>query len=339
MNGRLEGELNKKTKVDKILEEMPEYVKKWVVTMRASNKTESTIFDYLGKVKTFLNYVSQKDDITNLLVEEITPDITCDYFNTLKTTEKNGEIVETSDSYKITNWYCLDNFLGFLTRRGYISYNYMDDISKPKNKDLERINMNRKKLTARDMSKLLKAVDTGAGTHRSRARQMQWKERDKAILALFIITGMRETALSQINIEDIDFEGNTLVVRDKRDKKLQYLLKDNIKKYIIDWMNKRNELINDNIKTDALFISNRRERLNAPGLQDIVYKYSQQALGFKISPHKLRAAFATILYDKNPDIYFVSKAIGHANIETTKRYIVTKNAEIDKAATIMDNVI
>ena len=337
MNGRLEGELKKKAKVDKMLEEMPEYVKKWVTTMRASNKTESTVFDYVGKIRTFLSYIDK--DIINLPAENITPDITCEYFNTLRTVEKNGEIVETSDSYKITNWYCLSSFLGFMERRGYISYNYMNDISKPQNKDLQRININRKKLTDKDMVKLLKAVDKGAGTHRARARQEQWKERDKAILALFIITGMRETALSQINIEDINLKGNTLVVRDKRDKKLQYLLKDNIKEYLVDWLNKREKLARENMNTDALFISNRRERLNAPGLQDIVYKYSQQALGFKISPHKLRAAFATILYDKNPDIYFVSKAIGHANIETTKRYIVTKNAEIDKAATIMDNVI
>lgn len=337
MNGRLEGELKKKTKVDKMLENMPEYVKKWVMTMRASNKTESTVFDYVNKVRTFLSYIDK--DITNLSPESITADITCEYFNTLKTVEKNGTIVETSDSYKITNWYCLSSFLGFMERRGYISYNYMNDISKPKNKDLQRINMNRKELTDKDMVKLLKAVDNGAGTHRARAKQKHWKERDKAILALFIITGMRETALSQINIEDIDFDGNTLIVRDKRDKKFQYLLKDNIKKYIIDWLNKREELANEDMNTDALFISNRRERLNAPGLQDIVYKYSQQALGFRISPHKLRAAFATILYAKNPDIYFVSKAIGHANIETTKRYIVTKNAEIDKAASIMDNII
>ena len=337
MNGRLEGELKKKAKVDKMLENMPEYVKKWVTTMRASNKTESTVFDYVNKVRTFLSYIDK--DVINLLPESITADITCEYFNTLKTVEKNGTIVETSDSYKITNWYCLSSFLGFMERRGYISYNYMNDISKSQNKDLQRINMNRKELTDKDLVKLLRAVDNGAGTHRARAKQKHWKERDKAILALFIITGMRETALSQINIEDIDFDDNTLIVRDKRDKKFQYLLKDNIKKYIVDWLNKREELANEDMNTDALFISNRRERLNAPGLQDIVYKYSQQALGFRISPHKLRAAFGTILYAKNPDIYFVSKAMGHANIETTKRYIITKNAEIDKAATIMDNII
>ena len=51
MNGRLEGENNKKNKTDNILLELPDYVDKWVISMRASEKTESSIQDYVQKVR------------------------------------------------------------------------------------------------------------------------------------------------------------------------------------------------------------------------------------------------------------------------------------------------
>ena len=42
--------------------------------------------------------------------------------------------------------------------------------------------------------------------------QYKWKSRDRAIMMLFMQTGIRETALSEINIEDIDFENHSIKV-------------------------------------------------------------------------------------------------------------------------------
>ena len=338
MNGRLEGELKKKEKTDKLLSEMPDYVSKWVLVMRASNKTESSIQDYVQKIGKFMRFINA--DVVNITTDMITPDIVCEYFISLQTKEKNGNIVETSDSYKITNWCCLNNFLGFLTRRGYIPYNYMDDITKPKNNDLVRINEHRIQLTQENFNSMIKAVKYGAGTHRARARQREWRERDMAVLLLFMTTGIRETALSQINIEDIDFDNNILLVRDKGDKQHKYILKEQTKTAIINWLNKREKLLaNKDTDTNALFISNKGTRLAASGASELVQKYSIAGMGYKIRPHKLRAGFCTILYNINPDILFVSDAVGHSSINTTRRYIVTGNSGKEKAANIMDSLI
>ena len=70
--------------------------------------------------------------------------------------------------------------------------------------------VNRKFLDEDDLKEVLLAVECGAGNRRSVAMQYKWKSRDRAIMMLFIQTGIRETALSEINIEDIDFENHII---------------------------------------------------------------------------------------------------------------------------------
>lgn len=58
-----------------------------------------------------------------------------------------------------------------------------------------------------------------------------------------------------------------------------------------------------------------------------------------ITPHKLRATYATQVYESTHDIYLVSKCLGHANIETTKTYIRGQENKTDVASKIMGNII
>ena len=74
-------------------------------------------------------------------------------------------------------------------------------------------------------------------------------------------------------------------------------------------------------------------------LTEIVQKYTGRALGKPLSPHKLRAGYCSILYNKTHDAEFVRRAVGHANVATTQRYIVTKGNERKKAAEIMASIL
>jgi integrase/recombinase XerC len=310
--------------------ELPEYVSEWVLKMRASEKTESTICDYIRKIRNYLEAIHN----------EITATKTYEFFSSLKTKEVKGEIVRTSDSFKYAYWCCLNNFLGFMAKRGYIQYNYMDEIDKPKNNDLVRINRDRILLTEDDFNKILEAVQVGAGTHRARAKQKKWKERDMCVLVIFMTTGMRRTALSQINVQDIDFDNKTLVIRDKGDKEHEYELNKYQLTAIESWLKARNEILEEsNVQTDAFFISNQHKRMCGDTISDLVKKYAKTGIGQEVSPHKLRSGFCSILYNKNPDILFVSRAVGHADIKVTQRYIVTGNKEKKQAADMMGSLL
>lgn len=90
--------------------------------------------------------------------------------------------------------------------------------------------------------------------------------------------------------------------------------------------------------SDALFISVQRSRISPRAVSDLVKKYSKAGIGTEISPHKLRSAFCTILYDETKDINFVSQAVGHKNIETTQRYIVNDGQTKKKAVSLLDDI-
>ena len=97
-----------------------------------------------------------------------------------------------------------------MKKKKIIKDNPMDEIKPVRNSD----NVKRIRLTANDMENIISAVDRGVGSHRAIETQRPWRSRDKAILLLFIYTGMRETALTEINLNEIDFENNSFKIID-----------------------------------------------------------------------------------------------------------------------------
>ena len=90
---------------------------------------------------------------------------------------------------------------------------------------------------------------------------------------------------------------------------------------IQEWIDDRDDILNGKFE-DALFVSQKKKRISQKSISNVVYKYTEEALGYRISPHKLRAAFANIMLNKtNGNIYIVQQLLGHARTETTKIYL------------------
>lgn len=327
MNGRLENDMKLFAKAEKKLAEMPSYCTDWYRSLQASYITASTCRDYVFKVALFLSTINQ--DLKKIKAKDITENAVITYMFSIKTKEKDGKQVETSDSYRNTVWYALNSFLQYLADHKLIEQNYVLQIKKKKNTDLERINQHRIKLTADDFNKMLNSIDSVSS---------RYPERDKAILILYMSTGMRKTALSSINIEDIDVQNKRLTVIDKGDKKQSYKLYDKELEAISNWLDKR-KLFKNAEDTSALFISNIGNRISEAELERMIKERSKKALGRSFSPHKLRAGFVTIMYEQTHDIEKVRRMVGHSNATTTQRYIVTENQEREEAANIMENLL
>lgn len=330
LNGRLEHKLRNEKNIDKLLSELPECVSNYYYS-RSSAKESKGSEEYIRKIRSFFKYIS--NDIKNIDVAQITEKDVASYLCSIeKTIGHDGVKRETSFSYRKQVYSILNSFFEYLRKRKVISENPMDCIERPSSVD----NVERIELDEWDLNAIMNAVDSGAGTSHQRNRQVNWKERDKAILLLLMNTGMRETALTEINLEDIDFFNNTIKVIDKRHKTHVYYINTVLKNSLGVWIAKRNQI--DNISTDALFISNRRTRITENAVVSIVKKYSKEGLGFEISPHKLRAAFCTILYNNTHDIEKVRDAVGHCSVGTTQRYIVKDNSAKEESANIMNNI-
>lgn len=335
MQGRLEHSLKTQNNINNILSDCPGYLSDYYYNLAVSTEPK-TCENYLRKIKAFLTFVNS--DLFQIKLPEIDDVIISRYFMTIqkKEVKENNQIKikPTSFSYQKGIWTALNSFFKYLKSKKYITDNPVELINRPKYKDYTEKYF----LTVDDLKLILEAVKNGVGNDNAKRKQKEWRERDLAIISLFMNTGMRRTALSEININDVDFVNKTLTIIDKRHTTHVYPLNDNMETNLKKWIVKREELIGDN-EQDALFISTKRSRISEKAIYNLVQKYTEDALGMKLSPHKLRAAFCSILYDQTHDIEFVRKAVGHQNIITTTKYICSKDDSRKNAINIMEQLL
>lgn len=162
-------------------------------------------------------------------------------------------------------------------------------------------------------------------------------ERNYAITTLFLNCGMRLSELVGINIKDINFSECQLNVIGKGNKERTIYLNKACIRAINSYLIVRpKECIKKDSKNsqNALFLSERRQRISKRNVQDIIYKELRQA-GLdtnKYSVHKLRHTAATLMYQYgNVDIRALQELLGHESISTTEIYTHVSNEQIRNA--------
>lgn len=159
-------------------------------------------------------------------------------------------------------------------------------------------------------------------------------ERDYAITTLFLNCGMRLSELVNINIKDIKFDDCKLNVIGKGNKERTIYLNKACMRAIAEYLEVRpKEGIKYDSK-DALFLSERREKISNRTVQYIIKNELKKA-GLdtnKYSVHKLRHTAATLMYQYgNVDIRALQELLGHASISTTEIYTHVENEQVRNA--------
>ncbi len=159
-------------------------------------------------------------------------------------------------------------------------------------------------------------------------------KRDYAIITLFLNCGMRLSELVNINIKDIKFDDCKMTVIGKGNKERTIYLNKACIKAINEYLETRPKERIDFKSKDALFLSERRERISNRTVQHIVEKELRQA-GLdtsKYSTHKLRHTAATLMYQYgNVDIRALQELLGHESISTTEIYTHVENTQVRNA--------
>lgn len=331
MKGRLEHSLQIEKNIKEILSALPQYVNEYYYEFK-SGRQPTACREYIRKIAKFLYFIDSSN-VKQINPKQITKFDVTRFLDSIEyIIDNNGNKKQSSLSYRKCYHSVLKSFFDFLTENDYITENPMNKIKRVRGEDF----INRKFLDEDDLKEVLLAIECGAGNRRSVAMQYKWKSRDRAIMMLFMQTGIRETALSEINIEDIDFENHIIKsVIEKGHKDRTFTMSSQLEKAILDWMCDREKIIDKN--EDALFISKSKTRMTQRSLSDIVIKYTKEALGYSVTPHKLRASFANIMLGKTDEnIYVVQQLLGHARTETTKIYLKNNlNRYNDMAADII----
>lgn len=295
-----------------ILPGMPEYVENYYMWLVAQNIQPMSRRCYLRIVRRYLEWINK--DVKAIDISK-TADKAVNYQAYSATTE-SGEPARIST--RKTVFYALRNFYDYLHEAGLIGQVSIGKVPCGYEK-IERI-----RVTSEQLDDVIEATDTGVGNGRRKAYNEPWKSRDKAILALLVCTGMRESALCNLDIDNIDFEAEVIEFIDKGAKSHTFIISAAIP-IIKDWLGDRERLIGEHQLSEhdinALFITNRRQRITANTVSNVTKRYSREALGIELTPHKFRAAFITLLYDKTHDIELVRDVVGHASYGTTARYL------------------
>jgi site-specific recombinase XerD len=145
------------------------------------------------------------------------------------------------------------------------------------------------------------------------------KERDFAIITLFLNCGLRLSELVGIDINRIS--DDILTVIGKGNKERTVYLNNACLKAINEYVKVRPV---DGVKDkNALFLSERKQRISKRSVQYIVKKCigASDLDTERYSTHKLRHTAATLMYKYgNVDIRALQHILGHENISTTQIY-------------------
>ena len=250
------------------------------------------------------------DDIDLAFVETISLNDAYEYMNYLQRERGNNAAARARKCSS------LKGFFKFITqKKHYLEKDPIEELEIPKTKKALP-----KYLTLEQSIELLNAVE---GEHR---------ERDYAIITLFLNCGLRVSEMAGLNYTDIRND-RTIRVLGKGNKERIIYLNSSCVNAINDYMRVRPV---DEVKDkNALFISRNHRRMSVKTIQAMVYKYlekiSLSAQGY--SCHKLRHTAATLMYQHGGvDVRVLKDVLGHENLGTTEIYTHLSSEQMKNAA-------
>ncbi len=277
-----------------------EWLNRYRHYLRMRNYSSRTIQSYEQVVKHFGYYVwirrnvepsrfsTYWDDFSNTRLDtdvEVTPLMISDYLS----------FMSSQRTYKPTTMHriisTLSSFYRFLSSQGAIAANPMPGVERPKIKDQEL-----RYLKHSQVLRLIESIED---------------ERDRLIVRAIYATGVRVSELCNINIEDIDFEDETIRVKGKGGKiRIVFVDPDTLAE-MDSFVGKRIE--------GPLFLGQQGHHISPRAVQHIFKKYAPEG----ITPHKIRHSYASELYRRSKNLRVVQENLGHTSIKTTEIYLHT----------------
>lgn len=218
----------------------------------------------------------------------------------------------------------------WLARTGYVEQNVASLVATPKlPKHLPRVP------SIEQMNRVVDSVDDDAAS---------WPARDKAILELLYGCGIRNAELTGLNLNDIHWANEAILVRGKGQKQRLVPLGDAAAQALRTYLAERSARLaakfgDKNAKTQALFISLQLRGLGKPGGEGRLTTRSVgrivkriailHGLSADVHPHTLRHAFGTHLLEEGADLRAIQELLGHERLSTTQRYTQMTTSQLE----------
>ncbi len=152
------------------------------------------------------------------------------------------------------------------------------------------------------------------------------KHRNRAIMSVFLMAGLRKRELLNLKYTDVDIENRSVFVRLGKGNKDRVVpicdrLADTLGKYLLERQKAGKTC-------PELFTAlNTNTGFTSDGLRRMMTTLTK-VLGKNFGVHKLRHTFATQMIEGGCDIFSLSKMMGHSDIKTTTIYLAATSEHL-----------
>ena len=320
----------------KIMESLsffPPYIHDFIISIE-NNTSTLTRVNYLTDLKLFFSYLGnvlskQPKQITFSDLDSLKSRDIERFLSYVSYFEKDGKVHINKEKGKARKLSAIRSLFKFLFNSDLISSNVITKIATPKIHEKEIV-----RLEPDEIARLLDEAESPEGlTRREITYNRRTKERDVAMLTLFLGTGIRISECVGLNVSDLNLNDNSFKITRKGGNEVVLFFSNEVKEALINWLKVREEIETLDPTEPALFLSLQRKRITPRAVENLVKKYSQAVTPLKkISPHKLRSTYGTSLYRETQDIYIVADVLGHKDVNTTKKHYAAIDEDIRRNA-------
>ncbi len=147
-------------------------------------------------------------------------------------------------------------------------------------------------------------------------------ERDRLMLELLYGCGIRNSELTEINLDDVRLSVEAILIRGKGKKERYVPFGESARGALAAYLPVRHATLAQlRRNTPALLINRRGGRLTTRSVGRIIKKIAvAKGLSPDVHPHTLRHAFGTHMLEEGADLRAIQELLGHERLATTQRY-------------------
>lgn len=201
---------------------------------------------------------------------------------------------------------CINTFKKFLTKK--IGFPVQENLKRPYVCPKVPVILNKKEICYLMDSAIENDIPT------------KYPLRDKAIIELLYATGLRCAELVQIELNNIDFSNQLIIIRNKNKKERFVIFGSKACERIKDYL--QNERIAPQSPYEKLFLNYKNTPITTRSIQRVCAMF-RQCLETKqnITPYVLRHSFATHMLSNGANLETIQDLLGHKTRSSTQRYM------------------
>ncbi|MBQ9438630.1 MAG: tyrosine-type recombinase/integrase [Lachnospiraceae bacterium] len=319
-------------KMREILKELPSFTARFFRSIEDTTAARTKLA-YAYDLRVFFSFLKKSNpslsetlirDFPMDILEKITREDVEEYLEYCSLYDRDGETLENRELGKKRKLASLRSFYKYFYTSELISKNPAELVPMPK---IHEKNITR--LEPDETAKLLDLVEDGQKLTKAEQRfHSKTKVRDLALVTLLLGTGIRVSECVGLDLSDVDFETNGILIRRKGGKEQVVYFGDEVEEALKSYLAERSHILPVSGHEEALFLSLQNRRISVRAVENLVKKYASKITTLKtITPHKLRSTYGTSLYRETGDIYLVADVLGHTDVNTTRKHYAAQEDE------------